>query len=77
MEVGRTGGGNDWADEMEDEYYERDRPKQKIVLPTAPRAALGPDIDDEVEFIISPTISIRLNMRLIIAVCTCCLYIVF
>ena len=44
MEVGR--GGNNWADEMEDEGFD-DRPKQQIVLPTAPRAALGPDIDDE------------------------------
>jgi len=44
VEVGR--GGNNWADEMEDEGFD-DRPKQQIVLPTAPRAALGPDIDDE------------------------------
>ena len=60
VEVGRTGGENDWADEMEEEYYERDRPKQKIVLPMAPRAAIGPDIDDEVEFKICCTISTRL-----------------
>merc|ERR1712168_1139223 len=45
VEVGR-GAGNNWADEMEDEGFE-ERPKQQIVLPTAPRAALGPDIDDE------------------------------
>merc|ERR1711887_77510 len=31
---------------MEDEGFE-ERPKQQIVLPTAPRAALGPNIDDE------------------------------
>jgi len=45
VEVGR-GAGSTWADEMDDEGFE-DRPKQQIVLPTAPRAALGPDIDDE------------------------------
>jgi translation initiation factor 4B len=43
VEVGR---GSNWADEMDDEGFD-DRPKQQIVLPTAPRAALGPDIDDD------------------------------
>ena len=37
---------SNWADEMEDEYVEAPR-KQQVVLPTAPRAALGPGIDDE------------------------------
>jgi len=35
-----------WAEEMEDEYTDAPR-KQQVVLPTAPRAALGPGIDDE------------------------------
>merc|ERR1719435_203240 len=42
VEVGST-----WAEEMDEEGYEDNRPKQQIVLPTAPRAALGPDIDDD------------------------------
>jgi len=42
VEVGST-----WAEEMDDEGFDADRPKQQIVLPTAPRAALGPDIDDD------------------------------
>jgi len=37
---------SNWADEMEDEPYDASR-KQQVVLPTAPRAALGPGIDDE------------------------------
>ena len=37
---------SNWADEMEDEYVDAPR-KQQVVLPTAPRAALGPGIDDE------------------------------
>jgi len=45
VEVGR-GAGSTWAEEMDDEGFD-DRPKQQIVLPTAPRAALGPDIDDD------------------------------
>lgn len=42
VEVGST-----WAEEMDDEGFESERPKQQIILPTAPRAALGPNIDDE------------------------------
>merc|ERR1712212_1177745 len=37
--------GSTWAEEMDEEMMER--PKQQIVLPTAPRAALGPAIDDD------------------------------
>ena len=37
---------SNWADEMEEETFDA-RPKQQVVLPTAPRAALGPGIDDE------------------------------
>ena len=37
---------SNWADEMEDEGYEAPR-SSTVVLPTAPRAALGPGIDDE------------------------------
>jgi len=37
---------SNWADEMEDEGYEP-RKEALVVLPTAPRAALGPGIDDE------------------------------
>merc|ERR1712158_2176 len=41
--------GSSWADQMEEgeAMYERDRPSQKIVLPTAPSATFGPDIDDD------------------------------
>jgi len=41
--------GSSWADQMEEgeAMYERDRPTQKIVLPTAPSATFGPDIDDD------------------------------
>merc|ERR1712223_1522350 len=41
--------GASWADQMEEgeAMYERDRPSQKIVLPTAPSATFGPDIDDD------------------------------
>merc|ERR1719285_1477429 len=42
--------GSSWADQMEEGeamYESRDRPSQKIVLPTGPAAAFGPDIDDE------------------------------
>ena len=35
-----------WADEMEEEGYEPPK-TSTVVLPTAPRAALGPGIDDE------------------------------
>ena len=37
---------SNWADEMEEEGYEP-RKEAVVVLPTAPRAALGPGIDDE------------------------------
>ena len=37
---------SNWADEMEEEGYEP-RKEATVVLPTAPRAALGPGIDDE------------------------------
>eukprot|EP00092_Neocalanus_flemingeri_P022442 GFUD01024339.1.p1 GENE.GFUD01024339.1~~GFUD01024339.1.p1 ORF type:complete len:634 (-),score=237.24 GFUD01024339.1:916-2817(-) len=46
VEVG-GGAGSTWAEEMDDEGFDYSRPKQQIVLPTAPRAALGPDIDDD------------------------------
>jgi len=37
---------SNWAEEMEEEGYEPPR-SSTVVLPTAPRAALGPGIDDE------------------------------
>jgi len=37
---------SNWADEMEEEGYEPPR-SSTVVLPTAPRAALGPGIEDE------------------------------
>ena len=40
-------GGSNWADEMAEEPFASDRPKQMIVLPTAPGSVFGPDIDDD------------------------------
>jgi len=42
-----TVGGSSWADEMDDADMYDSRPKQQVVIPTAPRAALGPGVDDE------------------------------
>ena len=54
---GGGGGGGDsvvavvpqssWADEEEDDYYPSSKRVEQVVLPTAPRAARGPEVDED------------------------------